>query len=50
MKRKEKMLRAFEDSEWIQDLAFVGDISSYLNDLNLKMQGVTKLVTEIFLH
>ena len=39
----------FEDTEWIQDVAFMVDIAAYLNDLNLKVQKSMKLGLN-FLH
>ena len=35
------------DPEWILDLAFLVDITSLVNDLNLKLQGKEKLIHDI---
>jgi len=41
-------LHELEDNEWVQDLAFMVDITEHLNHLNAKMQGRNKLVTEFY--
>ena len=35
------------DDEWLNDLAFLVDITSHLNDLNVKLQGSSKLFTNM---
>ena len=39
-----------EDPEWISKLAFLVDLTSELNSLNLKMQGPDQLVTDLLKH
>ena len=36
------------DPLWIENLAFLVDITAHLNDLNIKLQGRNQLVTELF--
>ena len=35
------------DSSWNEDLFFLGDITSHLNDLNIKLQGKEKLIFDL---
>ena len=37
-----------KDKSWLQDLAFAVDITAQLNDLNLKLQGKNKLITQLY--
>ncbi|KZC15100.1 General transcription factor II-I repeat domain-containing protein 2 [Dufourea novaeangliae] len=37
-----------KDGQWIKDLAFSVDITSHLNQLNLKLQGKNHVVTTLF--
>lgn len=37
-----------KDESWLQDLAFAVDITAQLNDLNLKLQGKNKLITNLY--
>jgi len=36
-----------EDPSWVADLAFLTDLVSHLNDLNLSMQGEKHLISEL---
>ncbi|KFD46752.1 hypothetical protein M513_12379 [Trichuris suis] len=36
------------DENWLQDLAFAVDITARLTDLNLKLQGKNKLITQLY--
>ena len=36
------------DKIWLQDLALAVDIISQLSDLNLKLQGKNKLITQLY--
>ena len=36
------------NESWLQDLDFVVDIAAQLNDLNLKLQGKHKLITQLY--
>ena len=38
----------FRDPEWLQSLAFLVDITSHLNNLNLQLQGKRKLIHELY--
>lgn len=45
MEQKGKPVDELRDPEWIQDFAFMVDITNHLNDLNKMMQGRNKVVT-----
>lgn len=45
MNKKEEAVPESKDNEWLQDLAFIMDITKYLNT---KMQGQNKTVTEFY--
>ena len=38
------------DENWLNDLAFLTDITQYLLDLNLRLQGKNQLVNKLFEH
>uniref|UniRef100_A0A6P7FKW7 General transcription factor II-I repeat domain-containing protein 2A-like n=1 Tax=Diabrotica virgifera virgifera TaxID=50390 RepID=A0A6P7FKW7_DIAVI len=38
------------DEQWLADLAFLVDITKYLSDLNLKLQGKDQLCTQLYEH
>ncbi|KAK6490688.1 general mRNAion factor II-I repeat domain-containing protein 2-like, partial [Huso huso] len=48
MHQKGQDLPQLSDIEWICDLAFLTDLTSLLNDLNLKLQGHGKLISSLF--
>src|SRR5258705_7144415 len=39
---------AFSDLIWIWDLAFLSDVTEKLNNLNLRLQGKGKLVSDMY--
>jgi len=45
MKKKGKPVLEFQSSEWMQNLAFMVDITQHLNNLNRMLQGRKRLVT-----
>lgn len=45
---KKKALPELESEEWLQDLAFMVDITEHLNQLNVRLQGRNQAVTEFF--
>nr|KAF6426423.1 hypothetical protein HJG59_009131 [Molossus molossus] len=45
MKRKEKPVRELNDSKWLCDLVFIVDITKYLSELNVKLQGPNQLLS-----
>lgn len=47
LQMKGKHYPDLDDEKWISDLAFGVDITSHLNDLNLKLQGKNKLIHEL---
>jgi len=46
IKKKGKPVLEFQSSEWIQDLAFMVDITQHMNNLNKMLQGRKRLVTQ----
>ncbi|KAJ4441047.1 hypothetical protein ANN_10896 [Periplaneta americana] len=42
-----KNIPELDDPTWVQDLAFLVDLTKHLNDLNLKLQGKDKLICDI---
>ncbi|XP_076806318.1 general transcription factor II-I repeat domain-containing protein 2B-like [Clavelina lepadiformis] len=38
----------FDDPEWVTDLAFLVDLTTHLNDLNLKLQGRGHLISSLY--
>ena len=41
---------SFMDDEWLNDLAFLVDITKYLADLNVKLQGKDQFVNKLYEH
>ncbi|XP_056642605.1 general transcription factor II-I repeat domain-containing protein 2A-like [Diorhabda sublineata] len=50
IKIKDKPLSELSDPKWICDLAFLVDLTGYLNDLNLKLQKQGQLVNDLDNH
>ncbi|CAK1584105.1 unnamed protein product [Parnassius mnemosyne] len=50
MKIKDKPLSELSDPKWICDLAFLVDLTGYLNDLNFKLQKQGQLVNDLYSH
>jgi hypothetical protein len=50
MTAKGKPVSEFDDPTWLADSAFLTDISSHLNELNLKLQSKDQLVHALFKH
>ena len=48
MVQKGKEVKELADAKWVQDLAFMVDITEHLNLLNTKMQGRNQFVTNIY--
>jgi len=48
MKEKGKPDLEFQSSEWMQNLAFMVDITQHLNNLNKMLQGHKRLVTQYY--
>ncbi|CAD1468720.1 unnamed protein product [Heterotrigona itama] len=48
VKMKEYPFPQFEDKEWICDFAFLVDITRHLNDLNIKLQGKSQFIHNMF--
>jgi hypothetical protein len=48
MKAKGRSLSEISDINWIYGLAFVADITSHLNELNLKLQRKDRFLTELY--
>lgn len=47
MHEKGRDVQELNDSAWVQDLAFMVDMTEHLNYLNIKLQGRNKLVTDL---
>uniref|UniRef100_A0A5S6QHL4 Dimer_Tnp_hAT domain-containing protein n=1 Tax=Trichuris muris TaxID=70415 RepID=A0A5S6QHL4_TRIMR len=47
MEMKGKLVRELSDSKWLCDLAFMVDITNYLSELNLKLQGPNQLLSSL---
>ena len=50
MIEKEKPIAELTNYKWLFDLAFLVDVTSHLNDLNMKLQGKNQLITEMMGH
>ena len=50
MESKHQNVAFLSDENWLNDLAFLTDITQHLSDLNLKLQGKSQLVNKLFEH
>lgn len=50
MAEKEQDISFFSDNEWLNDLAFLTDLTHHLSDLNIKLQGKDQLCNKMFQH
>ena len=50
MEMKGKSVSKLQNEDWVRDLAFLVDLTSYLNELNLKLQGRDQLVHDLYKH
>lgn len=48
MEKKGKPVLEFKSTEWMQDLAFMVDVTEHLNNLNKMLQGRSKVVTQYY--
>ena len=48
MEKKGKPVLEFQSTEWMQDLAFMVDITEHLNNLKKMLQGRNKVVTQYY--
>ncbi|XP_023254026.1 general transcription factor II-I repeat domain-containing protein 2B-like [Seriola lalandi dorsalis] len=48
VEKKGKPVLEFQSTEWMQDLAFMVDVTEHLNNLNKMLQGRTKVVTQYY--
>jgi hypothetical protein len=48
MNEKGKVVAKLSDEKWLWDLALLCDISPHISDLNTKLQGPQKLISDIF--
>jgi hypothetical protein len=48
MNEKEKNVPQLSDKKWILDLAFLTDMTTFLNELNVKLQGKEKLLPDMY--
>ncbi|KAK8389084.1 hypothetical protein O3P69_020808 [Scylla paramamosain] len=50
MEMKGTPVRELSDSKWLCDLAFMVDITKYLSELNVKLQGPNQLLSSLLSH
>ena len=50
MEMKGKSIPELSDDGWVRDLAFLVDFTSYLNELNSKLQGKDQFVHQLYSH
>ena len=50
MEMKGKSVSELQNEDWVRELAFLVDLTSYLNELNLKLQGRGQLVHDMYKH
>ena len=50
MTSKQQNVAYLSDDEWLNDIAFLTDITQHLSDLNVKLQGKSQLVNKMFEH
>ncbi|XP_060876930.1 general transcription factor II-I repeat domain-containing protein 2A-like [Metopolophium dirhodum] len=48
MNEKNKIVSELSDESWIIELAFLTDITTFLNELNIKLQGKRKLLSDMY--
>jgi len=48
MNEKNKIASELSDESWILELAFLTDITTFLNELNIKLQGKGKLLSDMY--
>ena len=48
MESKHQNVAFLSDENWLNDLAFLTDITQHLSDLNLRLQGKSQLVNKMF--
>ena len=50
MEMKGNSIPELSDDGWVRDLAFLVDFTSYLNDLNSKLQGKGQFIHQLYSH
>ena len=50
MESKHQNVAFLRDENWLNDLAFLTDITQHLSELNLKLQGKSQLVNKLIEH
>ena len=50
MEQKGKPMAMLEDESFLNDLAFLADVTEYLNQLNAKLQGANQIVSRMYDH
>ena len=50
LKERDRLLHKLSDSLWLADLAFLVDLTNYVNALNKSLQGKDQLVPQLYAH
>lgn len=50
LEMKGKSIPELKNKSWIRDLAFIVDVTCHLNDLNLKLQGKSQFIHQLYRH
>ena len=50
MTNKQQDVAYLSDDDWLNDIAFLTDITQHLSDLNVKLQNKSQLVNKMFEH
>ena len=48
MEAKDKPVLKFHSREWMENLAFMVDVTEHLNTLNKQLQGCNEIVTQFY--
>lgn len=48
MNEKNKIVSELSDESWILELAFLTDITTFLNELSIKLQGKGKFLSDMY--
>ena len=48
MEVQRKPVPELQNEQWVNNLAFLTDLTSHLNELNVKLQGRERIITELY--